>query len=156
MLYEQAKVVKRHNEDLIWVETQIKSSCDACQHNSECGTGLIAKTLAPKTNQVLVECKHKVEPEQMVTLAVPEQSIVLGSLLLYGLPLTFFMVGLVFSQRLVSTELFNLLIGILAGWFGFYIAKTLSQKLNQQALLPYVVEQISSASFVCIESEKKS
>ncbi|MCU4675936.1 SoxR reducing system RseC family protein [Catenovulum sp. 2E275] len=151
MLYEQAKVLKRHNADLIWVETQIKTSCNACQHNSDCGTGLVAKTLAPKTNQVLVECRHPVTEQTMVTIAVPEQSIVLGSLLLYGMPLAFFMLALVLTQNILSVELINLLAAGLFGWLGFMLAKKLSHKLNQHSMLPYVVEEIKASSFVCIE-----
>ena len=151
MLYEQAKVIKRHDKDLIWVETQIKSSCNACSQNNKCGTGMIAKTLAPKTNQVLVACEHRVEAEQMVTIAVPEQSIVLGSLILYGLPLVSFMLGLVLSQLWFEHELLNLTFALVTGTSGFLVAKYLSRTLNQKHALPYVVEKISSIPFVCIE-----
>lgn len=151
MLYEKAKVLQRYNQELIWVETQIKTSCNACTHNSECGTGMIAKSLTPKTNQVLVECTHEVNCGDQVTLAMPEQSIVSGALILYGLPLSLFMAALMLGHLYIQFELISLLIACLFGGLGFYLARLLTKKFNQGKNLPYVVQD--DMGFVCVQSD---
>lgn len=151
MLYEKATVIERYNNELIWVETQIKTSCNACSHNSECGTGMIAKSLTPKSNNVLVECAHEVVAGEQITVAVPEQSIVSGAFILYGLPLILFMAALVVSHFFIQFELMSLGVALLFGWLGFYLARPLTKRFNQNQNLPYVVHE--PMGFVCVQAD---
>lgn len=162
MLFEHARVIERYNSDLIWVETQIKTSCNACQHNKDCGTGIIAKSLTAKTNRVLVQCKHPVLEGETITLAVPEQGVVNAALLLYGLPLIMFMFALMISSwvlpsvMLTAVELLSLLIASFAGYLGFRLANILSRYWGGNQVLPQVVEQMSSCRVVDIEETTTS
>jgi len=51
MIRETATVVAV-NGDTVTVEAAIKSTCNACQAQSDCGTGVISRALAPKTPPV--------------------------------------------------------------------------------------------------------
>ena len=54
MLEEIATVMKSQS-DGVWLKTQSVSSCNACQANNDCGTGVVAKALTPRENLFFVK-----------------------------------------------------------------------------------------------------
>ena len=66
MIRETATVVAV-NGDTVTVEAAIKSTCNACQAQSDCGTGVISRALAPKTQQLTLRTPMPVRVGQEVT-----------------------------------------------------------------------------------------
>ncbi|AWB67061.1 hypothetical protein C2869_11725 [Saccharobesus litoralis] len=148
MLYENATFIERIDKHTIWVETQIKTSCNACQHNSECGTGVIAKSLTPKSNRVKALCSHTLAPKQQVVLQVSEQNMLAGAFVLYGLPLIMMILLMLAIEWLLQNELASIVAGFIGLALGLFMAKGISKKFNPY---PQVVEQPNTSIFTCIE-----
>jgi len=89
MITETAKVIAVEG-DKITVEAAIKSTCSACQVQSDCGTGVVSRALAPKTQQLTLHSPMPVVVGQSVTVGVPEAGILSASAWLYLVPLLMF------------------------------------------------------------------
>lgn len=148
MIFETATVDSRHNEHLIWVETKIKTSCGSCQHNQQCGTGVIARTFTPKSNKVLVECDFDVEAGQTITVQINERNLISAAFLLYGLPLLMAFLVLLLLQLIQLSEGWQILSTILAGAAGFGLAAKFSASLNASAK---AVQSVGVKTFNCTE-----
>lgn len=105
MIKETATVVAVDG-DTVTVEAAIKSTCNACQAQSDCGTGVISRAIAPKTQQLTLRTPMPVRVGQQVTVGIPEAGILSASAFLYLLPLIAFIGAYsVFISLLSSTGL---------------------------------------------------
>jgi sigma-E factor negative regulatory protein RseC len=88
MIVETGTVVAIESDSL-WVETIQKTACEACVAQKGCGTRVLSK-LTGKTNRIRVLLdRHSagaIAIGQDVDIAIPEDVIVKGSLLVYLLP----------------------------------------------------------------------
>ena len=82
--------------DSLWVETIQRSTCEACAAEKGCGQRVLSK-LTGKTNRIRVlfgaQSPKKVSPGQSVTIGIPEDVIVSGSILVYLLPVVAAVIG---------------------------------------------------------------
>ena len=89
MILETGTVVAIESDSL-WVETIQKSACDACVAEKGCGQKFLSK-LAGKTTSIRVLLNDRSRKDfsigQSVTIGIPEDVIVLASLLVYLLPI---------------------------------------------------------------------
>ena len=95
MMEERGRVV-RIEEDAVWVETRRQNACGSCQAKSACGHGVMSRLLASHArNQVRVSCDFSLTPGDEVTIALPEQTLLSASVLVYLLPLVIMLLGAV-------------------------------------------------------------
>ena len=89
MILETGTVVAVESDGL-WVETIQKSACEACVAEKGCGQKFLSK-LAGKTTSIRVLLNNQPQQNfsigQSVTIGIPEDVIVLASLLVYLLPI---------------------------------------------------------------------
>jgi len=89
MILETGTVVAVESDGL-WVETIQKSACEVCVAEKGCGQKFLSK-LAGKTTSIRVllnnQPQQKFSVGQSVTIGIPEDVIVLASLLVYLLPI---------------------------------------------------------------------
>ena len=89
MILETGKVIAVEPDGL-WVETIQKSACEVCVAEKGCGQKFLSK-LAGKTTSIRVllnnQPQQKFSVGQSVTIGIPEDVIVLASLLVYLLPI---------------------------------------------------------------------
>ena len=89
MILETGTVVAVES-DVLWVETIQKSACEVCVAEKGCGQKFLSK-LAGKTTSIRVlldkQSQQKFSVGQSVTIGIPEDVIVLASLLVYLLPI---------------------------------------------------------------------
>ncbi|WP_017445828.1 SoxR reducing system RseC family protein [Gayadomonas joobiniege] len=149
MLYEKARVLERYDSQLIWVETQIKTTCSSCQHNSECGTGLLARAMTRRKNQVLVVCEKEVVAGEEVTIAVSEDNLVSGAGYLYGVPLFLLMASLISGGQLFANELLLLAFSALVTGSGLLLVKAFLNRTSAKRALPSVVDKLPSVQIEC-------
>jgi sigma-E factor negative regulatory protein RseC len=91
MLTETARVVAIEPESL-WVETIRKSTCGTCAAQKGCGHGLLNRLGDGKRGYVRVLESQKLAAadcrvDDQVLIAIPEEIILRGSLIVYMLPL---------------------------------------------------------------------
>jgi sigma-E factor negative regulatory protein RseC len=75
------------SQQVVFVETQIKSTCGSCEAQSNCGTGAIAKVFASKRETLRFHLNEMVEVGQKVSLGIPEENLLKASALVYCMPL---------------------------------------------------------------------
>jgi sigma-E factor negative regulatory protein RseC len=117
MLTEQGVVVAIE-PDALWVETIQQSTCGTCAARKGCGQKLLSSMGASAT-QLRVLIDHTYQRNyavgDSVTIAIPENVVVLGSLFIYLLPLIFTIVFSGFAHTFFQVEA----VSMLAGMVGF-------------------------------------
>lgn len=88
-------------KQVVWVETQIKSTCGSCEAQSNCGTGAIAKVFAHKREKLRFEINETVSIGQKVKLGIPEENLLKASALVYFLPLCVLVISALAAQFLL-------------------------------------------------------
>jgi sigma-E factor negative regulatory protein RseC len=104
-------------QQIVVVETQIKSTCGSCEAQSNCGTGAIAKVFATKRETLRFRLNEIVEVGQKVSLGIPEESLLKASAMVYCLPLLALIMSALIGQ------IFLPLAGLVAeGWLILFTA----------------------------------
>ncbi len=136
MIKEVGQVVKVDG-DLIWVETKVTSTCNACAAKSNCGTSSIAKAFGDKSvvNQVVND--KGAELGDKVEVGIPEESLITGAFLVYLLPLVSAVIFALVSQFWLSqfidiSEPILIVLTFFGGFIGFLIAKHKIRKADDE------------------------
>lgn len=110
--------IEHHNsQQVVLVETQIKSTCGRCEAQSNCGTGAIAKVFANKRETLRFRLSDVVEVGQKVSLGIPEENLLKASAIVYCLPLLALIMSALAGQFLLP------LLGLNAeGWLILFSA----------------------------------
>lgn len=90
MITETATVVAV-NQDRVTVEAAIKSTCSSCQAQSDCGSGVISRAMAPKVQHLEIETPMSVKVGDTVQVGIPEAGLLSASVWLYLVPLLVFL-----------------------------------------------------------------
>ena len=152
MIRETATVVAV-NGDTVTVEAAIKSTCNACQAQSDCGTGVISRALAPKTQQLTLRTPMPVRVGQEVTVGIPEAGILSASAWLYLLPLIAFIGAYsVFISLLSSNGFTHELWAMLpSGLVTFFTYKLIAYKLRRVELTKYQPVLLGQQEYTAVE-----
>jgi sigma-E factor negative regulatory protein RseC len=110
--------IARLEGDLAWVESQRSSACGHCSSGASCGTRLFSSVFGAKPVQIAVPNSLGGRVGECFVLGLPEQTMVLGSLRLYLLPLLGLILGAVAGERLALVvpgfgELWSIALGLL-------------------------------------------
>ncbi|MCY4046207.1 MAG: SoxR reducing system RseC family protein [Cellvibrionales bacterium] len=148
MITEKAQVVAI-NEDAIWLKSTRQSACDSCKLKTGCGQKLLAEA---KGRQHFIEVPvtkdftESLSVHDDVDVAINEQTLLKGSLVLYVLPLILMLLGAVFLPSFLpsaelSSDIFAIFGAILGLLLGFGLSFILSQKMmratsHQPFILP--------------------
>ncbi|MFW5450797.1 MAG: SoxR reducing system RseC family protein [Methylophagaceae bacterium] len=119
MIKQQATVVS-YDENTVWLEAERQSTCDGCQVKKGCGTGLLAKHVGKRFSRIAVAKTMDVHIGQQVQLAIPEESLLQGALLMYILPLVMMFAFSAIAQTLNINEALEIIAGISGLLIGFY------------------------------------
>ncbi|MEW6991420.1 SoxR reducing system RseC family protein [Colwelliaceae bacterium 6441] len=136
MIEEHARVVAIEQE-LITVESLVKSSCSGCQQLDTCGSGQIAKAFPQKRTSYTLFSELPVNVGDSVIIGLSEQVLLSAAWQVYMWPLIGLFLGGLFGQALLeksflSHELFALPLALLGGFIGFYLARQQQEKLSQR------------------------
>jgi sigma-E factor negative regulatory protein RseC len=107
-------------EDSLWVETIKRSTCGSCAAEKGCGQTLLQKIGANPTYLRIpfeYDSTRRYHLNDSVTIGIPNDIIVKGSLFLYLLPLTFLLALSGVAHTFSSKDF----VSILAGIMGFTI-----------------------------------
>jgi sigma-E factor negative regulatory protein RseC len=119
MILETATVTSVES-DALWVEAVQKSACETCSAQKGCGTAVLSK-LSGRTNRIRVVRRQShnqsYQVGQQVTIAIPEDVVVLGSLGAYMVPLLGSLVGLWLMDSSDLSSVIGAFLGLgLGGW----------------------------------------
>lgn len=126
---------------LVWVQTEIKTTCGKCQARDNCSTGAVARTFSPKPNVIGAMATDGLEVKvgDSVVIAIDENFVVLSAFYVYMLPIIGFMLfaGLtpllftgssILSGFGLFSDFLSALFSFLGGWLGYLLAR---HKLRQ-------------------------
>lgn len=127
MIEEQAKVIAI-DDNLITLESVVKSSCSGCQQIESCGSGQVAKAFPHKSVSYTLTSDLPVNVGDSVVIGLSEQILLSTAWRVYiwpliGLILSSFLGQLLLDNNYLPHELFALLIGLLGGGIGYKLAQ---------------------------------
>lgn len=99
MLEERGRVVGVDGDHLL-VETQRRSTCDACGVQRGCGTGALSKVLGRRANRLRVLAGDGAAVGDEVVIGLAEEALLRGSLALYLVPLALMLLFAVLGDHL--------------------------------------------------------
>ena len=119
MILETATVTSVES-DALWVEAVQKSACETCSAQKGCGTAVLSK-LSGRIHRIRVirdqSKDQSYEIGQQVTIAIPEDVVVLGSLGAYILPIIASLIGLWLMDSSDLSSVIGASVGLgLGGW----------------------------------------
>ncbi|WP_289031121.1 SoxR reducing system RseC family protein [uncultured Paraglaciecola sp.] len=123
-----SEIKQKSDEQIILVETQIKSTCGSCEAQSNCGTGSIAKAFVRKKELLRFKVNETVSLGQKVKIGIPEESILKASLLVYLIPLSVLLLSAVLMQSLLpilgfQAEAWTIIFTFLCTFISFKLVK---------------------------------
>ena len=86
-MIEEKAVILETDAEHAWVETQRRSTCDACDAKVGCGTQVIGKVVGNRRNRVRVLNRIGAVAGEQVIVGLHEGAMVRGSLAMYFAPL---------------------------------------------------------------------
>ncbi len=141
-MIEQKATVVSYDEKTIWLEAERQSTCDGCQVKKGCGTGLLAKHVGKRFSRIAVAKTMDVHIGQQVQLAIPEESLLQGAVLMYILPLIMMFAFSAIAQTLNVSEALEIIAGIAGLLIGFYWVRIRLQRQTDGLQAKIVEEQI--------------
>lgn len=124
-------------DNIVVVGCQQKTSCNHCASQDSCGTGIVSKVLPGKVHHWAFHTDKKLTIGQMVEIGLPEKNLLQSAAIVYLVPLFFLLFGALISEWLISPligigEVTTIVIAGLSSWGGYFIAKTLSHRIEQK------------------------
>lgn len=127
-MLEEKGVVVAIEDDLIWVQTEIKTTCGSCQAKDNCATSSIAQAFSNKPNLISVKSDLAVNVGDTVVIGIEDGFVVQSAFYVYIFPIVGFMLMAFIAEQLVGIngntgELIRVLIAFFGGWLGYWLAR---------------------------------
>jgi len=141
MIEETATVIEVNDQRLL-LETQRQSACQSCSVKSGCGTSTLAKVVGNRSSQFAVEKTLDVKVGDEVIIAIDENALVQGSLLIYFLPLIFMLITGLVAEYLFVNELITIL-SVVAGFISamIFVRYVLSRSTLKKSIQPHLIRR---------------
>lgn len=110
MLTEIA-TVERQTEDGVWVSTKTSTTCSSCQQQDNCASGVVAKAFPQRRQELFVHTDRILLKGQQVEIAIESTAVLQSSMMVYGMPLLGFFIGILATQQ--AGEGWQVLTGLL-------------------------------------------
>ncbi|MCW9048488.1 MAG: SoxR reducing system RseC family protein [Gammaproteobacteria bacterium] len=142
MIEETALVIEIDGQSVL-LETQRKSACQTCSVKSGCGTSSLAKVVGKRSSRFTVDKTLDVQVGDSVIIAIDENALVQGSLLIYFLPLIFMLVTGLLAEYVFVNELVTIL-SVIAGFISamIFVRYVLSQSTLKKAIQPHLIRRV--------------
>lgn len=86
-MQEEIATVVHSQNGVVEVTTKIQSTCDKCEHTSHCGTGLLARYLAPKPENLKLRYDLPLLTGQQVKIGLSEALLLKLAAFIYLVPI---------------------------------------------------------------------
>ena len=146
MIEETARVVDIEGDQLV-LQAQTKTACNACEVKQGCGTSVLSKVVGRKFTRFHATNTVNADIGDEVVVGMHEDAMLMGSVLVYLLPLLTLIIGAVVADSLIdsaveSRDLYIILSGV-AGFFAMLAVSRLflSTGRSHQRLSPVVLRK---------------
>lgn len=142
-MVEEIATVVSCDDNGVWLTTTPVASCNACNVSDDCGTGIVAKTLTPKTLHFFVPSTLKLLPGEQVKIGLPEHKLVTAALVVYMLPLLLMLLPALLASAAGVSEGGLMLIALCGAALGFVVARRYGQLQEQHSPI-HILEVLPS------------
>ncbi len=108
-MIEESALVLEVRQQQVLLQTQRKSACQSCSVKSGCGTSVLAKVVGKRSSQFVVKNVLDVRVGEQVIIAIDENALVQGSLLIYLMPLVVMMLTGLLAERIFASEFITIM-----------------------------------------------
>jgi len=142
MIEETATVIEVSNQRVL-LETQRQSACQSCSVKSGCGTSSVAKVVGKRSSQFSVDKTMDVKVGDEVIIAIDENALVQGSLLIYFLPLIFMLITGMVAEYFFVNEMITIL-SVVAGFLSslIFVRYVLSRSSLKKTIQPHLIRRV--------------
>ncbi len=149
-MIEQRAHVVYIDDKYAWVEARRYSVCGDCKLNSSCGTALMDRLFARSPLRVRALNTVNAQIGDRVSVGIPEQGLVKGSLAIYAVPLivmlTLSLLGAALPIDRVTPEVVSILSALLGLMIGFGWLAVFARRVSHHPQYnPIVLRLISPA-----------
>ena len=143
MIEEQAVVIFKE-DDQVSVEIMRTKPCGLCGKTQGCGNSIWGKIFSHKRNKLSIKNNIGVKVGDRVMLTIEENYLLRSSLLLYGLPLLFLFIGMVFMDTITqkNSDLWVLVGAIFGMLSGLILVKFLARKNHDRLYKEAIITKI--------------
>lgn len=144
MILETATVISVE-KDALWVEAVQKSACETCTAQKGCGTAVLSKLTGRASRLRVLKPYQSIESYfvgQQVTIAIPEDVVVLASVCAYLVPLATSLIGL---WLLGSSDILSVIGAVLGLAFGGSLVSVYNGKLRNDPRFNPILFQANNA-----------
>lgn len=143
MIEETALVLEVRDQQAL-LQTQRKSACQSCSVKSGCGTSTLSKVVGKRSSQFIVDNTLDVHAGDQVVVAIDENALVQGSLLIYLLPLLFMLAAGIFAELFFSIELVTILFSMVGFALSLFIVHyTLPRSALKKSIQPHLLRRVT-------------
>lgn len=140
-LIEQTAKVVSVDDDKIWLQTERQTSCGQCKLKQGCGTGLLDNHVGKRFSTLSVPVQAGIQPQQQLTVAISENKLLYGAVLMYLLPLLSLLLFAIFARWSGAGSEVEVIAGLLGLATGFGLAR-MSLKNKEDSFAVLVKEEI--------------
>lgn len=141
MIEQQAKVTSVV-DGKVWLLVERQSSCHNCQLNKGCGTASLGRLFGLKAQQLQLPNSLDLKLGDRVIVAIPDQSYLLASVLIYVLPLLLLFIFGGVVESLWQREWLTVIMSLVGLLCGLLISARLSRVRFSSLLQPKIIRQI--------------
>ncbi len=142
MIEETARVIDVRDGQAL-LQTERKSACQSCSVKSGCGTSTLAKVVGQRSSQIVVENTLDVKPGEQVVVAIEENALVQGSLLVYLLPLVVMLIAGVLAEQAFGNELLTIVSALAGLLFSVLLVRIiLSMSGLRNTIRPHLIRRV--------------
>ncbi|PMH43852.1 transcriptional regulator [Vibrio sp. 10N.286.49.B3] len=138
----------------VGLSCQQQTSCKGCASQKSCGTGIVSKAVGNKSLFWQLTTSTPVEAGQVVEIGFPEKQIIQSAAIVYLIPLFMLMLGAMIGHLWLAPffaigEGGVILTSVLFAGGGVWLAKKLSQTIEQKSAQQVVLIRILSNERLC-------
>ena len=142
-MIEENAVVIDVNEQQVLLETQRQSACQSCSVKSGCGTSTLSKVVGNRSSQFAVDKTLDVKMGDTVVVAIDENALVQGSLLIYLFPLIFMMMFGILVEHFFANELITIMSVVTGFVFAMILVrKVMSNSGLKKSIQPHLIRKV--------------
>jgi sigma-E factor negative regulatory protein RseC len=130
MIEQEARVEAVEGDEAVVVVAR-QSACGACSAKSGCGTALVGSIFPSRQLVLRMPNSQHAMPGERIVVGLPEGSLQLAALLLYGLPLLALLAGALTGQAIAESSVWPTEpAAIVGGLFGLLVGLTATRRLG--------------------------
>lgn len=141
-MQEEIATVVDCQDGIVEVTTKIKNTCDGCEQSSHCGTGLLARFLAPKPENLRLKSTMTLHVGQKIKIGLPDALLLKLAFAIYFVPILI----LVLVASAVTTllpdvsELVVVVVSVVAAALWFPLLRFLIQQHHFELTEPEILQ----------------